>query len=233
MLKIAICDDEKSQINLLKNILSIHLDLKGLDYKIYEFDCGENLISSITKENYDIIFSDIEMKDLNGIDTAKNIRLHNKKSIIIFVTSYPDFVFQGYEVKAFNYMLKPYKPDKIGQVLNSALEELNEIQDKFYIVESKSKTEKINLSNTYYFTSDRRKVNAVTFTETIGFYDKLDNIEKKLPSFFVRIHQRYLININHVSSVESSSLVINKEILPISRGRYNSFMIEFAKTMLR
>ncbi|CEQ11893.1 two-component response regulator [[Clostridium] sordellii] len=161
MLKIAICDDEKYQINLLKNILSIHLDLKGLDYRIYEFDCGESLIDSITKESYDIIFSDIEMKSLNGIDTAKNIRLHNKKSVIIFVTSYPDFVFQGYEVKAFNYILKPYTSEKIGKVLDSALEELNEIQDKFYVVESKSKTVKINLSNTYYFASDKRKVNAV------------------------------------------------------------------------
>ncbi|WP_261291034.1 LytTR family transcriptional regulator DNA-binding domain-containing protein [Paraclostridium sordellii] len=58
-------------------------------------------------------------------------------------------------------------------------------------------------------------------------------MKKNLPSFFVRIHQRYLVNINHVSSVKSCSLVINKEVLPISRGRYNSFMIEFAKTMLR
>lgn len=108
MLKIAICDDEKSQLNSLKNILSIHLDLKGIDYKIYEFNSGESLIDSITKEHYDIIFSDIEMGNLDGIETARNIRLYNKKSIIIFVTAYADFVFQGYEVKAFNYILKPY-----------------------------------------------------------------------------------------------------------------------------
>ncbi|MGL4914392.1 MAG: LytR/AlgR family response regulator transcription factor [Romboutsia sp.] len=232
MLKIAICDDEKSQLNLLRSILSIHLDLKGLDYKIYEFNSGENLIDSISNENYDIIFSDIEMGTLNGVETAKSIRVSNKKSLIIFVTAYPDFVFQGYEVKAFNYILKPYKPEKIGQILDSALEELDHIQDKFYIVESKSKSEKINLNNTYYFTSDKRKINAVTFTGSIDFYDKLDDLEESLPSFFVRIHQRYLININFVSSVESNSLIINGENLPISRGRYNSFMVEFAKTML-
>lgn len=232
MLRIAICDDEKSQLNLLKNILSIHLDLKGIDYKIYEFNSGENLLDSITEEDYDIIFSDIEMANIDGIETAKNIRLHNKKSIIIFVTAYPDFVFQGYEVKAFNYILKPYKPEKIGQVLDSALDELDHIQDKFYIVESKSKSEKINLSNTYYFTSDKRKVKAVTFTGDVDFYDKLDDLEGNLPSFFVRIHQRYLININFVSSVESNNLIINGENLPVSRGRYNSFMVEFAKTML-
>lgn len=232
MLKIAVCDDEKSQLNLLRNILSIHLDLKGLDYKIYEFNSGENLIDSITNKNYDIIFSDIEMGNLDGIETAKNIRLYNRKSIIIFVTAYPDFVFQGYEVKAFNYILKPYKPEKIGHVLDSALEELEDIQDKFYTVESKSKIEKINLSNTFYFTSDKRKVKAFTSTGIIDFYDKLDNLEENLPSFFVRIHQRYLVNINFVSAVENSSLSINGENLPISRGRYNAFMIEFAKTML-
>ncbi|MBO3445152.1 LytTR family DNA-binding domain-containing protein [Clostridium sp. CCUG 7971] len=233
MLKIAICDDEKSQLNLLKNILSIHMDLKGLDYKIYEFESGEDLIDSINNENYDIIFSDIEMKNLDGIETAKNIRIHNKKSVIIFVTAYPDFVFQGYEVKAFNYILKPYKSEKIGQVLDSALEELEYIKDKFYIVELKSGTKKINLKNTIYFTSDKRKVNAVTLTENIDFYDKLDDLENSLPSFFVRIHQRYLVNINFVSSVESNSLTINGESLPISRSKYNSFMVEFAKTMLR
>ncbi|MGX4601194.1 LytR/AlgR family response regulator transcription factor [Faecalimicrobium sp. JNUCC 81] len=233
MLKIAICDDEKSQLNLLKNILSIHMDLKGLDYKIYEFESGEDLIDSINNENYDIIFSDIEMKNLDGIETAKNIRIHNKKSVIIFVTAYPDFVFQGYDVKAFNYILKPYKSEKIGQVLESALEELDYIKDKFYIVELKSGTKKINLNNTIYFTSDKRKVNAFTLTENIDFYDKLDALENSLPSFFVRIHQRYLVNINFVSSVESNSLTINGENLPISRGRYNSFMVEFAKIMLR
>ncbi|MEG1312020.1 MAG: response regulator [Romboutsia sp.] len=94
MLKVAICDDERPQLNLLKNILSIHLDLQGIDYKIFEFNSGENLSYKIAKEHYDIIFSDIEMGGLDGIETAKNIRLHNKKSIIIFVTSYPDFVFQ-------------------------------------------------------------------------------------------------------------------------------------------
>ncbi|MEG1312021.1 MAG: LytTR family DNA-binding domain-containing protein [Romboutsia sp.] len=90
----------------------------------------------------------------------------------------------------------------------------------------------MNLNNTFYFTSDKRKIKAITSTCNIDFYDKLDELEKNLPSFFVRIHQRYLININFVSSVESNSLIICGESLPISRGRYNDFMIEFAKTML-
>lgn len=233
MLKVAICDDEKNQLDLLKNTLSIHLDLKGVSYKIYEFESGESLLQSIINEHYDIIFSDIEMKNLNGIETAKNIRVNNKKSVIIFVTSYPDFVFQGYDVKALNYILKPYKSEKIEQVLNSALDELEYIKDKFYVVESKSKTEKINLTNTFYFTSDKRKINAIMSSGIVDFYDKLDELEKNLPSFFVRIHQRYLVNLNYVSSVESNKLVINNEILPISRRRYNSFMVEFAKIMLR
>lgn len=173
------------------------------------------------------------MKNLGGIKTAKNIRLNNKKSVIIFVTAYPDFVFQGYEVKALNYILKPYKSEKIGQVLDSALDELEEIKDKFYPIELKSGTQKLNLNNTIYFTSNKRKISAITLNGNIEFYDKLDELEQNLPSFFVRIHQRYLVNINFVSSVESNEVNINSENLPISRGRYQAFMIEFAKTMLR
>ena len=154
MIKIAICDDEKQQLNILKNIISINLDLRGLDYKIYEFDCGENLLDSLSENTYDIIFSDIEMKILDGIETAKKIRIQDKKSIIIFVTSHPDFVFQGYDVKAFNYILKPYNAEKIANILYSALDELDHVQDNFFVVELKSGTHKLNLSDTLYFTSD-------------------------------------------------------------------------------
>lgn len=233
MIKIAICDDERQQLNILKNIISINLDLKGLEYRIYEFDCGENLVESLSENTYDIIFSDIEMKILDGIETAKKIRLQDKKSIIIFVTSHPDFVFQGYDVKAFNYILKPYNSEKIVDVLYSALEELEDVQDNFFLIELKSGTHKLNLNNTLYFTSDKRKIDAVTLDGNIDFYYKLNDLEEVLPSFFIRIHQRYLVNLNFISSIEGSSLIINNESLPISRTYQQDLMIAFAKILLK
>ncbi len=232
MLNIAICDDEKSLINCLKHVVGCYLDLKGLKYRIHEFNSGEALLSKITDTYFDIIFLDIEMSGINGVETAKNIRHNQKKSIIIFVTSYPDFVFQGYEVKALNYILKPYKNEKINQVLESALEEINSTNDIFYTIQLKSGSHKINLTNTVYFTSDKRKVCAVTTSDKIEFYSKLDELEQELPNFFIRIHQRYLVNINYVSSVESNAATVNGESLPVSRTYSQNLIISFAKTML-
>ena len=97
----------------------------------------------------------------------------------------------------------------------------------------KSGTHKLNLSDTLYFTSDKRKVNAVTLTGNIDFYYKLNDLEEVLPSFFIWIHQRYLINLNFVSSIEGSNLIINNESLPISRTYQQDLMIAFAKTLLK
>lgn len=232
MLNIAMCDDEKSSVVSLKQVVTCYLDLKGIVYKIHEFNCGEALLNSINNIYFDIIFLDIEMSGINGVETAKNIRRFQIKSIILFVTSYPDFVFQGYEVKALNYILKPYKQEKITQVLSSALEELNEMSNIFYTIELKSGAHKINLSNTIYFTSDKRKVCAITTNDRIEFYSKLDVLEKELPSFFVRIHQRYLVNMNFVSSVEANAAVVNGESLPVSRTYSQNLILCFAKTML-
>lgn len=232
MLNIAICDDEKDLVNSLKQVVGCYLELKGLDYKIHEFNSGEALLSKITDTYFDIIFLDIEMSGLNGVETARKIRCNQNKSIIIFVTSYPDFVFQGYEVKALNYILKPYKKEKITDVLSSALEELNSMNDIFYTIQLKSGSHKINLTNTVYFASDKRKVCAVTTTDRIEFYSKLDELETELPNFFIRIHQRYLVNINYVSAVESNEAVVNGQCLPVSRTYSQNLIINFAKTML-
>ncbi|MCM1988917.1 LytR/AlgR family response regulator transcription factor [Oceanirhabdus seepicola] len=233
MLNIAICDDENIQTNSLKKVVSCYLELKGIEYKINEFSNGEALITAINKNSFDIIFLDIEMGGINGVETAKEIRKTQKHSIIIFVTAYSDFVFQGYEVKALNYILKPYKDEKIIQVLQSALDELISIQDVFYIIETKSGTQKINLSETCYFVSDRRKVCAVTSHGNIEFYEKLNILENQLPSFFIRIHQRYLVNLNYINAVEGKSATVNGENLPVSRTYNQNLVIAFAKTLLK
>lgn len=232
MINIAICDDEEKQIHDLIKIVSINMELHGINFNIFEFQSGESFIESITKNNYDIIFLDIEMNALNGIETAKIIRKYDKKSIIIFLTAYPDFVFQGYEVKASNYILKPYTPDKISAVLSSALEEITISKDTFYTIQTKSGFSRLNLSDVLYFKSNKRKIIAKLNNNKIEFYEKLDNIEKETPSFFIRVHQSYLVNINFISTLELNQVIINNESIPVSRKYKNDLMISFAKFIL-
>lgn len=232
MLEIVICDDEKNLRRNLCHIIEMNLELRGIAYHITEFDCGEALLSACKISSFNIVFLDIEMKELNGIETAKSLREKNKSAIIIFVTSYPDFVFQGYEVRALNYILKPYQKEKILSVLHLALEELHALAEQYYIIEQQSGAVKLPLHEIKYIKSDRRFLIAVTNTGNYSFYGKLNEVELTLPDYFIRIHNRYLVSIHYVTALEHTTVIINQESLPISRSRKQELSVAFAKYML-
>lgn len=233
MIQIAICDDEQTQRSVLKRVLIPLLDLRAISYTLYEFSDGESLLRSFRDCMYDIIFLDIEMGGLNGVDTAKQIRLLSKKVLLIFVTAYPDFVFQGYEVQAFQYILKPYTTQKVSKILDDVLEEIRLQEDCYLAIFQKSGTYKLNLNDTLYFISDRRLIHAITATKDFEFYEKMDDLEQRLPEYFIRIHQRYLVNLNYITSTKDTSVFLNDIELPISRSHKQNFLVAFAKTMLR
>lgn len=234
MLNVCICDDEKIQRSELKSIISTQLELKGIDFSIHECENGESLELMLIKDNnyFHIIFLDVEMDGINGVETARKIRELNDKVVIIFITGFSDYVFDGYEVKALNYILKPYKKEKIVDVLFQALKQVENIQHDFFIVQLNSNSYKISLRNIIYFVSDKRKIKVITKENTYEFYAKLDDIEKEMPSYYVRIHNRYLVNLNFVGAIENNYADANGEKLPISRTRYQEVMIAFAKSML-
>lgn len=232
MLKIAVCDDEKVFRSDLKKIISTELDLSGIDYHISEFSSGEELLDTLGDTDFEIIFLDIEMRGLNGIAAAKELRARKKPGEIIFVTSHPDFVFQGYEVRALNYIMKPYERDKIVSVLHSALEAQDVSMEKYYVIEQQGKSIRLPLSSVKYFTSDRRIVHAVTPEKNYTFYEQLSELEAQLPGSFIRIHSRYLINLKYLGELKGNSVIVDGEALPVSRSCKSDLSIAFAKYML-
>ena len=233
MIKIGICDDEQQMRKTLRQILEQVLQLRGTDHQISEYGSGEELTAGISYLDTDILFLDIEMKDLDGVETAKKLRMKNSSAVIIFVTSHPDFVFQGYEVRALNYILKPYKPEKIKEVLHKALEALDVSTEKYYVIEQRSGAIRSPLSSIRYFTSDKRIVRVVTDNGTYDFYDKLNDLETKLSDAFVRIHNRYLIHLKYLSEIQGNQAIVDGESLPVSRSCKSALSIAFAKFMLQ
>lgn len=138
MLEIAICDDEKKLRLDLRHVIEKELALDGVEFGLTEYESGEALLRGIRERNADIIFLDIEMGGMNGMEAARTLRKNGQPAVIIFVTSYPDFVFHGYEVRALNYILKPYQEKKIKEVLRDALKELEISTEKYFTVEQKS-----------------------------------------------------------------------------------------------
>jgi len=234
MLKIALCDDESQDRGLLKSIIDTQLSLCGLEYMISEFESGEEFIASITNQNkqFDLIFLDIEMKKLNGIETARHLRELDGTSIIVFITGYSDYVFDGYDVKALNYVLKPYKKEKILRVLEDALQQIDTARKRYFSFETANGIFKLNWNDILYFTSDKRKIKVYTVNGAHEFYGKLDDVETKLGIPFIRIHQRYLVNLCFVDAIDTKFVCIKNGKLPISRQEYQAVMITFAKYML-
>lgn len=232
MLQLAVCDDERVFRSDLRKILGTELELCGIDYHISEFTSGEELIAGLEKADCQILFLDIEMKGIDGVETARRLRETKRQMEIIFVTSYADFVFQGYEVRALNYILKPYEPEKIAAVLHTALEALDIEAEKYYVIDQRGGSIRVPLSSVKYFSSERRTVHAVTTEQEYTFYEKLSDLETELPDTFVRIHNRYLVHLKYLEAVRQNTAVVDGEELPVSRSCKSGLSIAFAKYML-
>lgn len=232
MLQLAVCDDEKVFRSDLRKILGTELELCGIDYHISEFTSGEELIAGLEKADCQILFLDIEMKGIDGVEAARRLRETKRQMEIVFVTSYADFVFQGYEVRALNYILKPYESEKIAAVLHTALEALDIEAEKYYVIDQRGGSIRVPLSSVKYFSSDRRTVHAVTTEQEYTFYEKLSDLETELPDTFVRIHNRYLVHLKYLDAVRQNTAVVDGEELPVSRSCKSGLSIAFAKYML-
>lgn len=234
MINIGICDDESSMRKSLRAPLEQTLQLMGVNYQIFEYDSGEALMRNHEAKWLDILFLDIEMKSLNGMDTAKALRRQNSHTLLIFVTAYPDFVFQGYEVHAFHYILKPYEEQKIKNVLTQALAELEKNTEQSFTLEQKSGTYKVPMKEIVAFSSDKRKV--VISLKSGGrkdFYGKLDTVAEDLPDYFVRCHNRHIVNLNFVTALEKDNCICKNCTFPVSRAYRNALEIAFARLLLR
>lgn len=203
MLRIGICDDECCARDTLR--MAVEQILHNEEGKvIYEFSSGKSAANWVCNHmgEMDLLFLDIEMNGLSGMDAAKSIREQNNDILIVFVTGYVDYVFDGYSVQALGYLLKPVKTAKLQEVLNRGFKILNERESKTFTFQNSDGFYRIPLKNILYFYSDRRLVTLITINGNHSYYCKLDDIEENLDSDFIRIHQRYLVNRNAIERIE-------------------------------
>ena len=215
MLKIAICDDEKYFREELKDILIKYLDTNGIVYSIDLFNSGKEFsLLGIEMIKYDIIFLDINMDQMDGIETARMIRGQSNDIFIVFVTAFIDYTIEGYKVDAVRYILKN------NNTLSSAIEEcMDAIREKMsYEVVHKDfdfieGNRSVSLEHILYVESNLHKLTFYVMEESIKqytMYKTLDDLEKELSGEgFLRVHQSYLVNIKHVGKVVRYSLTMD------------------------
>ena len=234
MLRIGICDDSADARIALRAALERALDRRKGEGTFFEFSSGEGLLRWMEKHagELDLVFLDIEMGELDGMETARRLRLADEGLQLVFVSGYTDYVFDGYSVGAPGYLMKPPQPDRLDEVLDRGLEARLRDGDKAFLCRSGETMYRIPKKSILYFASDRRQVSCVAAARTYTFYGKLDEVERAVGEGFVRIHQRYLVRSAAVDRLEGSQVFIGEEALPVSRACRSAALAALARTAL-
>lgn len=228
-MRIAICDDERTYIEKIKNDIN-SLKTHENEFKFSEFESGEAFISEFSKDKYDLIILDIEMKDLNGLQTAEFLRQIDKNVILIFMTSYDKFVYQGYEVNAFRYILKNQPEPIYLKQLSDTIQEYYRNKKYIKVVDNDIEKELLTVDILYIEVYSHQIV-IHTFNKEYYQKGKLSDYEKMLEAcLFVRSDKSVLINIANIDYIKKNQVYMkNGKILYVSRNHLEKITKAFLK----
>ncbi|MCI8482723.1 MAG: response regulator transcription factor [Lachnospiraceae bacterium] len=223
MISIAVCDDEILVCDQIAKKIRTFLEERQIPCLIRQFNSGKELLE--TSEQFDIVFLDIIMEELDGMQTAELFRQKSFDGILIFLSSSGSYVFDAYEVEAFWYLVKPVSEEKMKNVLNRAVQKIRQVSKDFIIVTQQRQKKKLFLSDIYYFEIRGRMIYAHQSEEILEFYEQIGLLEQQLlGKGFFRCHKSYLVNLNYVKSYDRQEAVLdNGERIIIARRRYDAF----------
>lgn len=231
MLQVAVCDDEIIECcNMAKRIKKIMEEMK-IPCIIRQFRSGGELLQAL--ESFDIVFLDIMMQEPDGMTTAQILRERAFDKILVFVSSSREYVFEAYDVEAFQYLLKPVGDRKLKSVLQKAVRKTESRSQGFIIVSRERQKKKLFLDDIYYFEIRGRIVDVHGPEGIFTYYEQIGELENKLrDKNFFRCHKSYLINLKYVDGYNRQEAVLeNGEKIVIAKRRYDKFVQEVLKIM--
>ncbi|CZR96439.1 MULTISPECIES: LytR/AlgR family response regulator transcription factor [Clostridioides] len=230
MINIAVCEDEKETQLLIVDYIENILKNISIEYEIKKYLSGEELLENNLKD-IDILFLDIKMEKLNGMDTARKIRKMGSEMEIIFITSLIDYVQEGYEVRAYRYLLKPIEFEELKKHMLTCIKDIETNKDSYIIIKNKSNTYKIYLNEIKYIEVQKKEMLIHTINKNFYIRYSLNKIEKELNlSRFIRCHKSFIVNLSHVENIKYNIAILESgEEVPISRYRYKEVKEKFLR----
>ncbi len=226
MVSIAVCDDEKCTSEKIEKMAKDFFRKKNIDISVVKYSSGEELLES--NKRMDILFLDIGMQGMDGIETARMLRAYGYKGFLVFITVLKEMVFQSFEVQPFDYLIKPVQEknfDKTMERLFRSMQDRSTSEKGHLLVQKGYESNIISFQDiTCCEIIDRKVYLYLESGEVIDYYDRIQNLEKKLDRRFFRCHRSYLINLNYLKSYRNNTAYMadGKEI-PVSRLRSREF----------
>lgn len=220
MYQIAVCDDDIQ----MRRFLRSSIEESGIDCAIAEFSNGAELLRNY--QGYEILFLDIDMPLVNGIEAAKRIRRKDRKVKIIYVTGYQDYMQRSFDVHPFSFLVKPIRKGMIVKQLQEALLYSREAEKADTLrLETTEGTEEIAVPDIYYLEYQRRKLRLVMKQGECMIRGKISEFsEKLLPYGFATPHKSFVVNLYHVKSIRGYDIfMMNGDQIPLSQKRSTEF----------
>ncbi|MCI8408806.1 MAG: response regulator transcription factor [Lachnospiraceae bacterium] len=231
-LKITILEDKQIEIERLTNELLSWSKEKDTQLDINTYSSGEEYFNlRKVPEDSNIIFLDIQMDKMSGIDVARQIRSEGYSGYIIFLTAFREYVFHGYEVHALNYLLKPIKRQPLFLCLNEVARHL---EGNSYLFRNKQELIRIPYKDILCFSASLHYVDILTTTDNLCQYSTLNNIITHLPKEFIRIHRSYIVNMEHIYKLSGNTITLsNKKTVAIGRVYLKAVIADFSSYSAR
>ena len=229
-MRIAICDDEKNIRELIANKVAKQYP----DAEISFFQSGEELL--LSDEPIDILFLDIQMSGIDGMETARELRKKDKSVILVFVTAVEEYVFQAFDVGAFNYIVKPIDDGKFSDVLHRAVDEWSsqninekEPEERYVLINNSGVHTKVILDEVVYAEVFNRKVVIHKLDGEIEYYGKMSDLESLAGDSFFRPHRAYLINFKYVEKYDATTIYLERGTALMAKQNYPEFVKKYMK----
>ncbi len=233
-MKIAICEDDIAQQIKLKDILNKTKLFVDPEYTFY--NTGDELIEGYyeNKFNFDFVFLDVDMPGINGIETGIFINERQEKTIIIFVTNYPQYAIEAYECNAFHYLLKSDSFEKVLRILKRAMNKYMRLH-RNYSIDIRGGKVKIALSEIYYIECYKKHLLFHTKNKVYESRMTMEKANTYLKDFgFYQIHQGYIVNLEKIKEFYENDVTLdNGEKIMVSVRKRTAAMGAYAEFLER
>lgn len=223
MINIAICDDETYICDKIKSMAVDFFAEKNMEIAISQFTSGEELLKC--NKSIDILFLDIQMSGMDGMETARKLRNQNYKGYLLFITVLKEMVFHSFEVQAYDYLVKPIDKEYFEKTMERLLASMQSSCEAKLLIQRRYEHSIIAFDDIIYCEIINRKVYLhLKSKEIIDYYDKMEKLETKLDGRFFKCHRSYFINLNYLKSYKQGMAVMSDgSEIPVSRLRSKEF----------
>lgn len=226
MIRIAVVDDEPASIELIKGYIMQYQRERGEEIGITTFSDGDELVENY-KAEYDMILLDVEMRFMDGMTAATKVRESDPEVVIIFITNMAQYAIRGYQVNATDYVLKPVSYFSFAQSLDRAINRMGKRVKNYISIAVKGGMVKLGIAEICFVESQGHRLIFHTKTEEFVTFATMKDIEDKLKNYhFFRCNKGILLNLAFVDGVKDGCVIVNNELLLISRARKKEFMEE-------